>query len=573
MVVRNLRAEPDRSSYDVQVSEPVEEGAGGDALELLRRLSGVVADAVTVDEVARATLLTVLEMPGVMRVGLAVTTQGGRQLRFVSTDDDSLTPTQVRWCLIDAYAEVPLVDAVRRAEDQFFSTIDEMAEIYPGVGARHKRMGTQAEVALSLVSDDESVGGLMLCFREPRTFETPERWLLGALAAQAGQGLRRALAHQERHTTAEQLQRSLMPRSLPDLPGLELGALFRTGGASTDVGGDWYDVIDLADGSVVVALGDVMGRGTKAAILMSEMRAALRAYAVLDPSPATVLARMDELVMAQPANEQLIVLAYGLVSPDRRTLRLALAGHPPPLVVAPDGAVDVLVGGSGPALGLGAGPWPETTVDLRPQPLVMLYSDGLVETRQRDLFDGIDELVEHVAAIPARRRQPRDLCTRLAHLMADGSSDDDVTIIALAPVESDAMLRASVQLPGDLVAPRMAREFLRETLRSWDVEEETLEVAELCVSELVTNAVIHTGTTAELTAQIDQEFLTVLVRDGGTSGSVQLPADEADPLMISGRGLGLVDAVATAWAAETSADGTTVWFEIERASAEAATAG
>ena len=553
--------------------EPVEEGAGGDALELLRRLSGVVADAVTVDEVARATLLTVLEMPGVMRAGLAVTTQGGRQLRFVSTDDDSLTPTQVRWCLIDAFAEVPLVDAIRRAEDLFFPTIGEMGVDYPGVAARHERMGTRAEATLSLVSDDESVGGLMLCYRQPRTFDTTERWLLGALAAQAGQGLRRALAHQERHSTAEQLQRSLMPRSLPSLPGLDLGALFRPGGVSTDVGGDWYDVIDLADGSVVIALGDVMGRGTTAAILMSEMRAALRAYAVLDPAPATVLARMDELVMSQPLNEQLIVLAYGLVSPDRSALRLALAGHPPPLVVAPDGTVDVLVGGSGPALGLGAGPWQEATVDLRPRPLVMLYSDGVVESRRRDLFDGIDELVGHIAAIPARRRQPRDLCTRLAHLMADGASDDDVTLIALAPVEADSILRASVQLPGEPVAPREAREFLRQTLRSWEVEEETLEVAELCVSELVTNAVIHTGTAVELTAQLDREFLTVLVRDGGTTGSVQVPSDEADPLMISGRGLGLVDAVATAWAAETSADGTTVWFEVERSSAEAATAG
>jgi anti-sigma regulatory factor (Ser/Thr protein kinase) len=551
----------------------VQEGAGGDALELLRRLSGVVADAVTVDEVARATLLTVLEMPGVMRVGLAVATQGGRQLRFVSTDDDSLTPTQVRWCLIDAFAEVPLVEAIRRGEDLYFPTIEEMQAAYPGVGARHERMGTRAEATLSMVSDDESVGGLMLCFRQPQTFDTTERWLLGALAAQAGQGIRRALAHQERHSTAEQLQRSLMPRSLPALPGLDLGALFRPGGVSNDVGGDWYDVIALADGSVAVALGDVMGRGTTAAILMSEMRAALRAYAVLDPAPATVLARMDELVMTQPTNEQLIVLAYGVVSPDRRTLRLALAGHPPPLVVAPNGTVAVLTDGSGPALGLGAGPWQEISIDLRPRPLVMLYSDGLVETRERDLFDGIDELVDHVAAIPARRRQPRDLCARLAHLMSDGTSDDDVTLIALAPVEPEAVLRASLRLPGEPVAPGLAREFLRVTLREWEVEEETLEAAELCVSELVTNAVIHTGTAAELTAQLDPGFLTVLVRDGGTSGSVQPSADPDDPLMISGRGLGLVDAVATAWAAEESADGTTVWFEIEREAAEAATAG
>jgi anti-sigma regulatory factor (Ser/Thr protein kinase) len=157
--------------------------------------------------------------------------------------------------------------------------------------------------------------------------------------------------------------------------------------------------------------------------------------------------------------------------------------------------------------------------------------------------------------------------------MTDSGSDDDVTIIAVAAMQTDTVRRASVQLPGDTVAPRQARAFIRDTLRAWSVEEPTTDAAELCVSELVTNAVIHTGTPAELTAQLDEEFLTVLVRDGGTTGSVRAPQAPPDPMTISGRGLGLVDAVATAWAAEENADGTTVWFEIERPMAAAATAG
>ena len=547
---------------------------GADAgLALLRQLAGRIADALTVDDVARATLTTVLGLPGVLRAGLAVTSAGGRQLRFVSTDDDALMPTQVRWCLIDAFADVPVVDAVRDGEDLYFPSIGELAKNYPGVAGRQERLGTCSYVALTLATDDEGVGGLLLSFEQAQTFGTQQRWLLSALAAQVGQALRRANAHQARHSTAEQLHRSLMPRSLPSLPGLDLGAHFRPGRLSTDVGGDWYDVLDLADGSAALALGDVMGRGTSAAIVMSEMRSALRAYAVLDPAPATVLARMEQLVLAQPGNEQLVILAYALVSPDRRTLRLGLAGHPPPLTVTPDGLVEVITDASGPALGLGAGPWPETTIDLAARPVVMLYSDGLVESRDRDLFDGIDELVRQVDSIPARRRQPRDLCTRVAHLMTDSGSDDDVTIIAVAAMQTDTVKRASVQLPGDTIAPRQARAFIRDILREWRVEEETSDAAELCVSELVTNAVIHTGTSAELTAQLDEEFLTVLVRDGGTSGSVRTPQRPPDPMTISGRGLGLVDAVATAWAAEENADGTTVWFEIERPMAEAATAG
>ena len=144
-----------------------------------------------------------------------------------------------------------------------------------------------------------------------------------------------------------------------------------------------------------------MGRGTTAAIVMSEMRSALRAYAVLDPAPATVLARMEQLVLAQPVNEQLVILAYALVSPDRRTLRLALAGHPPPLIgdTRRDASTCSSTAAAPPSgWAPGRGRRPRST--FAPRPLVMLYSDGLVESRHRDLFDGIDELVGHVDCHP-----------------------------------------------------------------------------------------------------------------------------------------------------------------------------
>ena len=147
--------------------------------------------------------------------------------------------------------------------------------------------------------------------------------------------------------------------------------------------------------------------------------------------------------------------------------------------------------------------------------------------------------------------------------MTDGLTDDDVTLLAVGAAPA-GVLSASVRLPADNLAPRIARRFVRETLGGWATEDETLEAAELCVSELVTNAVIHTGTPAELVAHLDDQFLTVLVRDGGVDGAVEQPPAHEDPMMISGRGLTLVDAIATAWAAEHGADGTTVWFEIER---------
>jgi anti-sigma regulatory factor (Ser/Thr protein kinase) len=531
---------------------------------LLRRLAASLADAFTADEVARAALTTVLEVPGVARAGLALNNSGGRELRFVSTDDDSLTPTRVRWCLIDAFSDVPLVDAVRHGADVYVGTPEDLALLYPSIAARQLQLGTRSLAALALATDLERLGALMLTFQESQPFGTQQRWLLSALASQVTQALRRGLVHQAEHSTAEQLQRSLMPRSLPDLPGLALGSHYRPGGLNSDVGGDWYDVIDLPDGSAAIALGDVMGKGAAAAITMSEMRSALRAYAVLDPSPSLVLERLDALTSSAAVGDQIVTVAYGVVAPDRSTLRLALAGHPPPLVLTAGEPVEVLPEGPGSALGVGAGPWPESTVDLVPGRVLLFYSDGLVESRDRDLSSGIEELAVHLADLPVRRRQPRELCARVAGLMTDEHTDDDVTLLAVAAAPVDDVRRASVRLSGDTTAPRQARRFLRDTLEGWGVEEDAVDAAELCVSELVTNAVIHTGTFAELTAQLDSDFLTVLVRDGGGSGTVRQAGGDDDPMTISGRGLSLVDAIATAWAAEHGADGTTVWFEIER---------
>jgi anti-sigma regulatory factor (Ser/Thr protein kinase) len=530
---------------------------------VLRRLSASLAEALTADDVARAALGTVLELPDVVRAGIALDNGGGRELRFVSTDEDSLTPTRVQWCLIDAFADVPLVDAVRLGESVFAATLDDLQASYPGVAARQAQLDTRSLAALSLSTDSERVGGLLLSFDVEQPFGREQRWLLGALAAQVSQALRRGLAYQLQHTTAEQLQRSLMPRSLPDLPGLELGSHYRSGGLSSDVGGDWYDVIPLPDGSAAVALGDVMGKGAEAAVVMSEMRAALRAYAALDPSPSVVLSRLDAFIASQPVSEQLVTVAYGVVSADRSTVRLALAGHPPPLLAAPGEKVEVLAEGSGSALGVGAGPWPETTLHLSPGRVLLFYSDGLVESRHRELFSGIRELTAHLDEMPVRRRQPRELCARLAQLMSDDRTDDDVTLLAVTPA-TEGVRRTSTRLADDATAPGQARRFMRETLTGWEVEEDTQDAAELCVSELVTNAVIHTGTSAELTAQLDAECLVVLVRDGGGTGSVRRLQEADDVLAVSGRGLGLVDAIATAWAAEHGADGTTVWFEIER---------
>jgi anti-sigma regulatory factor (Ser/Thr protein kinase) len=532
-------------------------------LTLLRRLSAAFTTASTVDDVARAALRTALEVPGVLRAGLALDNAGGRQLQFVSTDLDALTTTRVHWCLVDAYAEIPLNDAVRTGADVYVATSTDLDQRYPDIADRQRQLGTRSLAALSLSTESTHVGGLLLCFGTEQPFDPEQRWVLGALASQMTQALHTCLAHQQQETTAEQLRRGLMPRSLPELGGLLLGAVNQPGGHGSEVGGDWYDVIPLADGATALVLGDVAGRGSGAALMMSEMRAAVRAYALLDPAPSAVLPRMDAFVESRPGAEQLLRLAYALVEPGRRRMTLALAGHPAPLRTSRTGATAPVAGTAGPALGLAAGPWPETSVRLSPGTVVLFYSDGVVTSRS-DGASGMAEVTGLLDALEPRRRQPRELCARIAQLTSRAHRDDDVTLLAVAAAPTD-LRRRSVVLPDDLTAPREARRFLRSALAAWEAEDDLAEAAELCVSELVTNAVIHAGSPATLTVQLDPEALTVLVHDQGTTGTVRAPSEvEEDPLTIEGRGLALVEVLSSAWAAEHGADGTTVWFELER---------
>lgn len=534
-------------------------------LRRLAHLADVLGDAVTIDDIARAALGEVLEIDGVVRGGLALSEGGGRELRFVPSDPEALSPLGVRWCTIDAYDDVPVAHAVRRREVIYLPTLDDLARQYPGMLEGQERIGTRSMAAVPLMVEDTCVGGLMLSW-DHELPQTPEQQaFLAAFAAQLAQAVKRGLAYQVQHTVSEQLQRSLMPHSLPDLEGVNIGAHYQPGGLNVDVGGDWYDVLDRQDGAVVLTLGDVMGKGVPAAIVMSEIRAAARAYALLDPDPATVLRRLDRLVSYLPVQDQVVTMLYGLVDPERTTFTYAVAGHPPPLLISPTGRPTVMDEDSGPALGIGLGGWHNRQVSLRDGMTVLAYSDGLVESRKQDLFTGIDKLRDVVAELAPRRRNPRELCARLSEMMqAKSAAEDDVTIFAVTAAPDQT--RATRELPADATAARQARQFVASTLRGWGIAEDVVDTAELCTSELVTNAVIHSGTSSSVTVQADREYVLVLVQDRGGRGAVRRP-EELDPESVSGRGLSLVDALASAWSAEHSTDGTTVWFELARAHA------
>ena len=536
----------------------------GYPLRHLQDLAAPLGDAVTVDDVARAALGAALGIPSVVRAGLAVSEGAGRQFRFVSTDQDALSPLGVRWCTIDGLADVPLAHSLRTGESVYLSDLDAMGRRYPQLMERQRGLGTRALTTLPLATRHTVLGGLLLYFDAETPFNEHEREFLQAFAAQASQALRRGLAYQVERGTSERLQRSLMPHSLPELPGLELGSYYQPGGTNVDVGGDWYDVMPLRDGSVLVSLGDVMGKGIPAAIVMGELRSALRAYALLDPDPSLLLPRLDEVVTTL-SSDQIVTLAYAVLSPDRDVALLAVAGHPPPLFVPREGRPVFVDESVGPALGLGVsrGSWSTTKVSLSDGDTVLLYSDGLVEARDLELGEGLRQISSHVEAMGPRRRNPREMCARLGQLMWRPDTDDDVTAVAVTVPARRRPYRATTDLPGDSSAAGAARRFLLHHLNAGGVDAEQTATAQLCVSELVTNAVIHSGTSPSVALRVDDECILVLVSDGGGRGTVRHP-EMADPDEISGRGLALVDALTTVWSAEHSADGTTVWFELDR---------
>jgi serine phosphatase RsbU (regulator of sigma subunit)/anti-sigma regulatory factor (Ser/Thr protein kinase) len=533
-------------------------------LVLLRRLTASLADSMTPDDVARVTLGHVLQIDHVVRAGLATLERAGRELGFVSSDDDSVTPTSVRWCRIEGLADIPVAECVRTATPVLLPTPDDLRQRFPHLHERHAGLGTRSMAALPLLVDDRPIGALLLSFAEPREFDEDQHAYLGAIAAVVAQAMRRALAFRAQQTTSEMLQRSLLPESVPELDGLAMGAYYESGGPGVDVGGDWYDVLPLADGRVAVTLGDVMGKGVAAAIVMGQVRSALRAYALIDPAPEVVLERLDLLVSSLGMSEQIVTVAYAVVDASRDRLTLALAGHPSPLLALPGAEPRQLELAAGPPLGLGAGPWQASDLALPSEALLLLFSDGLVETRTLGLEEGIRELCERVAGIDRRRRHPRELCARLAELMRRHDSDDDVTMLAVMSTSGMSMRTATAEFPADSSASPLARRALAGWLAGWDVDDDVADTAALCLSELVTNAIIHSGTTPRVTARLDDERLLVLVQDHGHRGTARR-SEEHEPTDISGRGLMLVETLATAWSAEHSADGTTVWFELDLA--------
>jgi GAF domain-containing protein/anti-sigma regulatory factor (Ser/Thr protein kinase) len=273
----------------------------------------------------------------------------------------------------------------------------------------------------------ERVLGLLVMARTDSTYADSELMLATELADRAAVALDNATRFLRERDVAVTLQRSLLPQVLPKVPGLALAWRYFPGATGTNVGGDWYDVIPLERGRVALIIGDVMGRGLRAAAVMGQLRATARAHFYADLSPADVLARVDTELM-RLEQEQIATALLAILDPATGGLTVASAGHLPPLVRTDEGKVEFLDVEPGPPLGTGAGGYTDLEVTLTDGATVLLYTDGLVEDRRLPIDDGLATL----AAAATVSREPELLCDRaLVALGRDTEHDDDTAMLAV----------------------------------------------------------------------------------------------------------------------------------------------
>ena len=363
------------------------------------------------------------------------------------------------------------------------------------------------------------------------------------------------------------LQRSLLPASLPSVPGAEVAVRYLPGAEGVDVGGDFYDVIPLPSGRIGLVVGDVMGRGVRAAAMMGQLRAAVRAYSLEGHPPAALLARLDRLVGTLEEG-LLVTVLYAEWDPARHTVLCSLAGHLPPLVRLPGGEPDYVQLDPGVPLGVGGHGYEEAEILLPPGSLWLAFTDGLVENPELSVEEGMRRLAAAVTGIAGAVDACDAALAQLRPATGPGTYDDDTALLALVTHAAGAEPAApvwrthsqSIQLAADAASPGRARVFVAEHLEQWGLHS-LIDAATLLTSELVTNGVRHAGTGMELViSRTDDSTVRVAVTDRAPDVDVRVRRSGSNAE--GGRGLFLVEQLAAGWGSSVDADAKTVWFEL-----------
>jgi PAS domain S-box-containing protein len=398
----------------------------------LQQATSMLAEALTVEQVVE--VITEVGRTAIGALHSAVALLDGARLKVVN--DDLRNAPDSAGGELTLQAPSVMTKAIATRHPVLVEDPDDLRRQFEGeLEIDPERVAASDErswVGLPLLAAGAPLGALRFSFGRPRKIIEEERVFLEALAGQCSLAVERAGLYEREHTTAETLQRSLLPDRLPSVPGLVLGATYRPVAKNMEIGGDWYDAFRLADQRLAVAVGDVMGKGLTAAAGMGRVRNALRALALTDPRPAAVLGGLDRLFSATEEEEQVTTVAYLVIDPESGNGVLGNAGHLPALVLEAGCAPRFDQVEAGTPLGW-ASPRKQHAFNLRPGSTAVFYSDGLVENRNRGLDAGLEEL----AAVAARAddellaRPDRFLEYLVERMLAGHDQDDDVTVLVM----------------------------------------------------------------------------------------------------------------------------------------------
>jgi serine phosphatase RsbU (regulator of sigma subunit)/anti-sigma regulatory factor (Ser/Thr protein kinase) len=412
--------------------------------------------------------------------------------------------------------------------------------------------GIRSLLGVPLLAHGDLIGVMHVGTKSRRRFTPDETELLQLVADRVALALHVRLSDRSR-IVIEAFQRTFLPEVLPFLPGLRVATRYLPAASAVGVGGDWFDTFVRPDGDVVLVIGDVAGHGLPAASLMGKMRNALRAHALMGGTALDILLRADEFHRHFDEGE-LVTLLVGLLTPDLCTFRYVSAGHPPPLVVGPDGAVFASDHRANPPLGLPQPPsFVEEEVAMQPGTSVLLYTDGLIERRDESLDSGLERL-RGAAERVLNGTAPNDAITDLLERVLSGPRPaDDVALMLL---HRDANPAAELEFAVDARARSLLT--IRRALSRWLEDHEMRQAVAneivMAVHEASANVVEHAygpaGGTITITAKHEGDHVEVWVRDSGTWRG----ASRGD----RGNGLRLIRGLMDHVLIDTSATGTVV---------------
>jgi PAS domain S-box-containing protein len=427
-----------------------------------------------------------------------------------------------------------------------------------------REYGIHATMSVPVRARGRTLGVAVLSrSRRPEPFTADDVLLAEEITARAAVCIDNARRFSRERQTALALQRSLLPQSLPRTAALEAASRYLPA-ARAGVGGDWFDVIPLSGMRVAMVVGDVIGNGIQASATMGRLRTAVRTLADIDLAPDELLTHLDDLVVRLSVEagsegttgEVGATCVYAVYDPVSRRCTIARAGHPSPVVLPPDGPPRKIDVPPGPALGLGGLPFESVELDLPEGTVLALYTDGLLESRERDVDAGLRLLCR------ALERSSQSL-EGAAHaileaLLPEGGAPDDVALLLARTQGLAASNVATWDIPADpaLVAP--IRKQVADRLETWELTEATF-TAELVVSELVTNAIRYGEPPIRLRLIHDDETLICEVSDSSHTAPHLRRAKTFDE---GGRGLLLVAQLTQRWGSRYTPEGKTIWAEL-----------